>query len=64
MTVEFTKGGPQAYVILTYGETGDRSSPLFTAQTKRFSTKSWRRVAYTTREIAHDPDLTTEKVTG
>lgn len=64
MAVEFTKHGPRAYVILTYGETGDRSSPRFTVQTKRFSTKDWRRVAYTEQQIAHDPELTTRKVTG
>lgn len=64
MAVEFTKAGPRAYVILTYGETGDRTSPRFTVQTKRFSAKDWRKVAYTKQQIARDPDLTTLKVSG
>ena len=36
-------GEPQAWSILTYGQTGDRESPLFEQQTVRFSEKNWRR---------------------
>lgn len=62
--VDFTSGTPQAYTILTYGETGDRTSPLFTVQTKRFAAKDWRKVAFTAADIAADPALTTITVEG
>lgn len=62
MTVAFGERGPRAYAILTYGETGDRESPLFEVQTERFSDKDWRRVAFSAKQIADDPDLTTTKV--
>jgi acyl-homoserine-lactone acylase len=54
MTVEFTPSGPMAYTILTYGETGDRSSELFTSQTEMFSVKDWKRVPLTADEIDKD----------
>ncbi len=62
--VDFTSGQPRAWAILTYGETGDRSSPLFTVQTQRFADKNWRQVAFTDAEIDADPALTSVTVTG
>jgi len=50
--------------MLTYGETGDRQSPLFGVQTQRFSDKDWRRTTFTEDAIAADPDLTETTVTG
>ena len=42
MTVDFTQGAPRAWAFLTYSNTGDRTSPLFDAQLKRFSEKDWQ----------------------
>lgn len=64
MNVDFTGDSPQAWVILTYGETGDRTSPLFTVQTERFHNKDWRQVAYTDAETEADPALTTLDLTS
>jgi len=58
MTVDFTGDSPRAWVMLTYGETGDRQSDLFDVQTQRFSDKDWRQAAFTEEAIAADPDLT------
>lgn len=51
MTVEFTADGPVARTILTYGETEDRSSELFTSQTEMFSRKTWKSVPLTAEAI-------------
>jgi len=59
LNVDYSTGKAQAWAIMTYGETGDRTSPLFTVQTQRFSDKNWRQVAYTADEIKADPALTT-----
>jgi hypothetical protein len=45
-------------MILTYGQTNDRKSPLFEQQTIRFSEKNWRTVAFTDEQIAADPNFT------
>ena len=58
MTVDFTGDGPRAWVMLTYGETGDRRSDLFDVQTQRFSDKDWRQAAFTEAAITSDPNLT------
>jgi acyl-homoserine-lactone acylase len=64
MTVDYTGDDPRAWVILTYGETGDRESDLFDVQTARFRDKDWREAAFTEEAIAADPDLTELTVTG
>jgi len=64
LTVALGEGAPRAWALLTYGQTGDRESPLFESQTVRFSEKNWRRVAYTEDQIAEDPQLTEELVEG
>jgi acyl-homoserine-lactone acylase len=64
MVVHFTKNGPEARTILTYGETQDRTSPLFTSQTKRFAEKNWKTVARTPDQIAQQQVGRTEKVSG
>lgn len=63
-TVALGNRAPRAWALLTYGQTGDRDSPLFESQTVRFSEKNWRRVAYTEDQIAEDPQLTEELVEG
>ena len=64
MTVDLSGDEVRAWALLTYGQTGDRESPDFDVQTIRFSDKAWRTVAYTATEIAADPNLTEEHVTG
>jgi acyl-homoserine-lactone acylase len=64
MAVDFTGDEPRAWVILTYGETGDRESALFDVQTQRFADKNWREAAFTEDAILADPDLTEITVTG
>ena len=64
MAVDFTDDSPRAWVMLTYGETGDRESDLFDVQTRRFSDKDWREAAFTEEAIAADPALTELTVRG
>ncbi|HZJ25811.1 MAG TPA: penicillin acylase family protein [Acidimicrobiia bacterium] len=64
MAVEYSDDGPRAASILTYGETGNRESPLFTSQVKKFAKKQWKPVLFTTAEINHDPDLAVTTVRG
>jgi len=55
--VEFTADGPVAEALLTYGESGDPTSPFFADQTAMFSSKQWRPILFTPDEIAADPTL-------
>ncbi len=64
MTVDYSAGPVQAWSLLTYGETGDRESPLFDSQTLRFSAKEWRTVAFTDEQIRADPDFSEQTITG
>ena len=64
MTVDYTGDEVQASALLVYGQTGDRTSPLFDIQTDEFSEKRWRDVAFTEAQIAADPDLDTYTVVG
>ena len=64
MTVDFTGDDVAAWALLVYGQTGDRTSPLFDSQTIEFSEKQWRQVAYTDAQIEADPDLETYTVVG
>jgi len=57
MTVDYTQGTPRAWALLTYSNTGNRSSPLFDEQLKRFSEKNWRDVLFTDEQIAADSGL-------
>ena len=64
MTVDYTGDEPAAWARLVYGQTGDRTSPLFDVQTEAFSKKIWRQVAFTDAQIEADPQLDTYTVTG
>ena len=64
MTVDYSAGPVQAWSLLTYGETGDRESPLFESQTLRFSAKEWRTVAFTDEQINADPGFSEQTLTG
>jgi acyl-homoserine-lactone acylase len=62
MAVDYTGGAPRAWALLTYSNTGDRTSPLFDAQMQRFSDKDWREVAVTDAAIEADPGLVVTEV--
>jgi acyl-homoserine-lactone acylase len=64
MTVDLTGEVPRAWALLTYGESGDPTSPLYARQTVRFSEKNWREVAFTEEQISADPNLTEQVVVG
>ncbi|MCU0267091.1 MAG: penicillin acylase family protein [Acidimicrobiales bacterium] len=64
LALSYGEDGPQARAFLTYGETEDRESPLFTSATQRFSDKDWRTVVFTEEDIAADPELTEVVVEG
>ena len=54
MVMEFTEQGPQAKAFLTYSQSGDPKSPLFTDQTELFARKAWRPVLFEEKAIAAD----------
>ncbi len=64
MTVDYTGDSVRAWALLVYGQTGDRTSPLFDSQTVEFSEKQWRQVAFTDEQIAADAELETYTVQG
>jgi acyl-homoserine-lactone acylase len=64
MAVDYTGDTVQAWALLVYGQTGDRTSPLFDSQTVEFSEKQWREVAFTDAQIDADADLETYTVQG
>ena len=64
MTVHFGPDGPEARVLLTYGETADRDDPLFVEATRHFSSKDWRTVAFKNQAIASDRNLEETTVSG
>jgi acyl-homoserine-lactone acylase len=64
MTVDYTGDDVEAWALLVYGQTGDRTSPDFDSQTEAFSNKVWRQVAFTEAQIAADPNLATDTVVG
>jgi acyl-homoserine-lactone acylase len=64
MTLEFTKAGPHAAAVLTYGQPDDPASPDFTSQTKLFSAGQFRPVLFTPDDIKSDSSATTVTVTG
>lgn len=59
MVVDFTKGSPQAWAMLTYSNSGNRSSPAFDVQMRAFSEKKWRSVLFDQDEIEADAVSTT-----
>jgi acyl-homoserine-lactone acylase len=64
LTVDYTGDAPRAWALLTYSNTGDRTSPLFDAQMQRFSDKDWREVALTDEAIEADPGLVVTQVSA
>ena len=64
MALEYTESGPRALAILTYSQSGDPTSPHYYDQTELFAMKRWRRVLFTEKDIASDPQLKVAKVSG
>lgn len=64
MAMGYTDDGPEAYAIVTYGQSDDPRSPYHTDQTELFSAKQWREVLYTEDDIEQDPELEVEVVFG
>lgn len=58
LALAFTDDGPQAKAFLTYGNTEDRSSDLYTEATQRFSDKQWRAIPLTEDAIEKDATST------
>ncbi|MFF5301649.1 penicillin acylase family protein [Streptomyces sp. NPDC013161] len=56
-TVELTRNGPRAHTLLTYGQSANPASPLFSDQTRLFSRKQWVLERSTQAEISGDPGL-------
>jgi acyl-homoserine-lactone acylase len=61
-TVQYTAAGPQARGLLTFGESGDPSSPHYADQTPLFTTKTLRPMLFTDAAINTDPNLSVEAV--
>lgn len=62
MTVDFTGGDPRAWALLTYSNTGDRTSPAFDAQMQAFADKQWRAIPLTEEQIEADTALIVSEV--
>jgi acyl-homoserine-lactone acylase len=54
MVLEFTDKGPRAKAFLTYSQSGDPKSPLFSDQTELFARKAWRPVLFEEEAIRGD----------
>lgn len=61
-TVQYTGSGPQARGLLTFGESGDPSSPHYSDQTRLFTTKTLRPMLFDDTAINTDPNLSVEAV--
>jgi acyl-homoserine-lactone acylase len=61
-TVQYTASGPQAQGLLTFGESGDPSSPHYADQTQLFKTKTLRSMLFTDGAINSDPHLSVEAI--
>jgi acyl-homoserine-lactone acylase len=56
--------GPTAKVLLNYGDSQDRTNPVFVDSTKRFSEKNWRNVRLGQDAVTSADGVTTETVGG
>ena len=60
----FTDDGPEARAVLTYSQSADPESPHYADQTRLFAAKKSRDVLFSEDDIAEDPELREERVTG
>jgi len=58
LALHYGADGPEAKAFLTYGNTEDRSDPLFTEATEAFSHKAWRTVAFAEADVAEATEST------
>jgi acyl-homoserine-lactone acylase len=63
-TVDLTGERVRAFALLVYGNTEDRTSPVFTADMQRYSEKNWREVLLTDEAISADEGVVVTEVTG
>ena len=54
LSLAYTDGGPRANALLTYGQSGDPSSPHYADQTRLFSQKDWRPILFNEADILTD----------
>jgi acyl-homoserine-lactone acylase len=64
MTLEFTKDGPKAAAVLTYGQPDDPANPDYRSQTELFARGTFRPVAYTADDVAAAAVAAPVTVTG
>jgi acyl-homoserine-lactone acylase len=64
LVVGFTDTGPTARAILTYAQSSDPRSPWHSDQTVMYGKKEWRTVRFTDADIAADPALRVQTITG
>ena len=64
MIVGFDEDGPVGRGLLTYGQSGDPSSPHHVDQVREFSAKRLRPLLFHDADIDADPNLTVEVVTA
>jgi len=64
MTVEFGPDGPHAKVLLNYGDSQDRSNPVFVDSTRRFSEKNWRDIVLGEDAVKQQEGMQEETVSG
>jgi hypothetical protein len=65
MVVDFgAPDGPKAKVLLNYGDSQDRSNPVFVDSTRRFSDKDWRDVVLGEDAVTSADGVQTETVSG
>jgi acyl-homoserine-lactone acylase len=60
MVLEYTENGPNAKAFLTYGQSGDPTSPHFTDQTELYAKKEWRKILFDEAEIEANKVSVTE----
>jgi acyl-homoserine-lactone acylase len=64
MVVDYGPDGPRAKVLLNYGDTQDRTNPVFVDSTRRFSDKNWRDVVLGEDAVVNQPGMQEETVSG
>lgn len=54
LSLSYSDDGPKAEAFLTYGESGDPTSPHYSDQTKLFARKQWRPIRFSAEDIKSD----------
>jgi acyl-homoserine-lactone acylase len=64
MVVDYGPDGARAKVLLNYGDSQDRTNPVFVDSTRRFSDKNWRDVVLGEDAVTRQPGMQEETVSG